>query len=32
MKPGYPAELIVRHDIAALVDKRWREYFLRDVQ
>lgn len=27
MKPGYPAELIVRPDIAALVDKRWREYF-----
>ncbi len=27
MKPGYPAELIVRPDIAALVDERWREYF-----
>ncbi|MBA3805526.1 MAG: UbiD family decarboxylase [Acidobacteria bacterium] len=27
MKPGYPAELIVRPDIAALVDKRWRDYF-----
>ena len=27
MKPGYPAELIVRPDIAALVDRRWREYF-----
>jgi 4-hydroxybenzoate decarboxylase subunit C len=27
MKPGYPAELIVRPDIAELVDKRWREYF-----
>lgn len=27
MKPGYPAELIARPDIAALVEKRWREYF-----
>jgi UbiD family decarboxylase len=27
MKPGYPAELIVRADIAALVDRRWPEYF-----
>lgn len=27
MKPGYPDELIVRPDIAALVDKRWDEYF-----
>lgn len=27
MKPGYPAELIVRPDIASLVDKRWRDYF-----
>lgn len=27
MKPGYPDELIVREDIAELVDKRWREYF-----
>ena len=27
MKPGYPAELIVRPDIADLVDRRWREYF-----
>ncbi|HEY0377162.1 MAG TPA: UbiD family decarboxylase [Pyrinomonadaceae bacterium] len=26
-KPGFPAELIVRPDIADLVDKRWREYF-----
>jgi UbiD family decarboxylase len=26
MKPGYPAELIVRPDIAALVDRRWNEY------
>lgn len=27
MKPGYPDELIVRDDIAKLVDQRWREYF-----
>ena len=27
MKPGYPDELIVRPDIAELVDRRWREYF-----
>jgi 3-polyprenyl-4-hydroxybenzoate decarboxylase len=27
MKPGYPAELIVRPDIAELVDRRWRDYF-----
>ncbi|HEX8175353.1 MAG TPA: UbiD family decarboxylase [Pyrinomonadaceae bacterium] len=27
MKPGYPAELIVRPDIKELVDRRWREYF-----
>jgi 4-hydroxybenzoate decarboxylase subunit C len=27
MKPGFPAELIVRPDVAELVDKRWREYF-----
>jgi len=26
-KPGFPDELIVRDDIAALVDKRWSEYF-----
>jgi len=26
-KPGFPAELIVREDIADLVDRRWREYF-----
>ncbi|HWT01532.1 MAG TPA: UbiD family decarboxylase [Pyrinomonadaceae bacterium] len=26
-KPGFPAELIVRPDIADLVDKRWRQYF-----
>ncbi len=27
LKPGYPDELLVRPDIDALVDKRWREYF-----
>jgi UbiD family decarboxylase len=27
MKPGYPDELVVRPDIAQLVDERWREYF-----
>jgi 3-polyprenyl-4-hydroxybenzoate decarboxylase len=27
MKPGYPDELIVRDDIANLVDRRWRDYF-----
>lgn len=26
-KPGFPKELIVRDDIAQLVDRRWREYF-----
>jgi 4-hydroxybenzoate decarboxylase subunit C len=26
-KPGFPDELIVRPDIAARVDRRWREYF-----
>ncbi|HVF22293.1 MAG TPA: UbiD family decarboxylase [Pyrinomonadaceae bacterium] len=26
-KPGFPDELIVRPDIATLVDRRWREYF-----
>jgi UbiD family decarboxylase len=26
-KPGFPKELIVRDDIAATVDGRWREYF-----
>jgi 4-hydroxybenzoate decarboxylase subunit C len=26
-KPGFPDELVVREDIAQLVDKRWREYF-----
>jgi hypothetical protein len=29
-KPGFPKELIVRDDIAALVDHRWREYFPQD--
>src|ERR1043165_5255789 len=28
-KPGFPKELIVRDDIAALVDRRWNEYFSR---
>ncbi|MDQ3754674.1 MAG: UbiD family decarboxylase, partial [Acidobacteriota bacterium] len=32
MKPGYPDELIVRPDIAALVDRRWPEYFPRGLQ
>jgi 4-hydroxybenzoate decarboxylase subunit C len=27
MKPNYPDELVVRPDIAQLVDARWREYF-----
>jgi hypothetical protein len=26
-KPGFPDELVVREDIADLVDRRWREYF-----
>ena len=26
-KPGFPAELIVRDDIKALVDRKWNEYF-----
>jgi len=30
-KTGFPAELKVRDDIAALVDRRWREYFPRDL-
>ena len=29
IKPGFPDELIVREDIAELVDRRWREYFPR---
>ena len=28
-KPGFPDELIVRDDIASLVDRRWSEYFSR---
>jgi menaquinone biosynthesis decarboxylase len=28
-KPGFPAELVVRQDVAELVDRRWREYFPR---
>ncbi|HYY56540.1 MAG TPA: UbiD family decarboxylase [Pyrinomonadaceae bacterium] len=32
MKPGYPAELIVRPDIAALVERRWRDYFPRRAE
>jgi 3-polyprenyl-4-hydroxybenzoate decarboxylase len=27
MKPGYPDELVVQPDIAALVDRRWDDYF-----
>ncbi|HEX8847532.1 MAG TPA: UbiD family decarboxylase [Pyrinomonadaceae bacterium] len=27
LKPGFPKELVVREDIAELVDRRWREYF-----
>src|SRR6266850_8570124 len=30
-KPGFPRELIVRDDIGELVDRRWREYFHRDL-
>lgn len=30
-KPGFPAELIVRDDIAELVDRRWREYFPKGI-
>jgi menaquinone biosynthesis decarboxylase len=26
-KPGFPDELVVRDDIARIVDRRWREYF-----
>ncbi len=26
-KPGFPEELVVRDDISAMVDTRWREYF-----
>ena len=31
MKPGYPAELVVREDVARLVDRRWAEYFPKDI-
>ena len=31
MKPGYPAELIVRPDVADLVTRRWDEYFPRGL-
>jgi 3-polyprenyl-4-hydroxybenzoate decarboxylase len=31
IKPGFPKELIVRDDIAELVDRRWREYFPQDL-
>jgi UbiD family decarboxylase len=31
-KPGLPDELIVRPDIAELVDRRWREYFPRPLK
>jgi UbiD family decarboxylase len=30
-KPGFPRELIVRDDIATLVDRRWQEYFPRGL-
>jgi len=30
MKPGYPDELVVRPDIAELVDRRWSEFFPRE--
>ena len=30
-KPGFPDELVVRDDIARLVDKRWNEYFPRGL-
>ena len=32
MKPGYPAELVVRPDIGELVTRRWREYFPRGLK
>jgi UbiD family decarboxylase len=31
IKPGFPAELVVREDIAERVDSRWREYFPRGL-
>jgi 3-polyprenyl-4-hydroxybenzoate decarboxylase len=30
-KPGFPAELIVRPDIAQMVERRWREYFPKGI-
>jgi len=30
-KPGFPRELVVRDDIGELVERRWREYFPRDL-
>jgi UbiD family decarboxylase len=30
-KPGFPKELIVRDDIGESVDRRWREYFPREL-
>ncbi|MBA3321700.1 MAG: UbiD family decarboxylase [Pyrinomonadaceae bacterium] len=32
MKPGYPDELIVRPDVAELVERRWPEYFPRGLK
>jgi 3-polyprenyl-4-hydroxybenzoate decarboxylase len=32
VKPGFPKELVVRPDIAELVDRRWREYFPRGLE
>ncbi|MGH9944430.1 MAG: UbiD family decarboxylase [Pyrinomonadaceae bacterium] len=32
MKPGYPDELVARPDIAALVARRWSEYFPRGLK
>src|SRR6266496_3797915 len=31
LKPGFPKELVVREDIAKLVDRRWCEYFPRGL-
>ena len=31
LKPGFPKELVVREDVAALVDRRWNEYFPRGL-
>jgi len=30
-KPTLPDELVVRDDVAKLVDRRWREYFPSDL-